>query len=80
MIVLLSHYRKRRPVTSVERLKDSKDENTSYLGTTNSTTTTTSANSTSPCAGCVRPSNMSERARRYAALPIQVFGEALVRY
>ncbi|CAG7733102.1 unnamed protein product, partial [Allacma fusca] len=27
---------------------------------------------------CPKPSNMSDRARRYAALPIQVFGEALV--
>jgi len=26
-----------------------------------------------------RPSNLSERARRYAALPISVFGEAIVR-
>lgn len=32
-----------------------------------------------PCTACAnRPSNMSERAKRYAALPIQVFGEPLV--
>ncbi|ODN01712.1 hypothetical protein Ocin01_04968, partial [Orchesella cincta] len=55
---------KRRPVTSVERIKEPKED--SY--------TSPSA----PCAGCIRPSNMSERARRYAALPIQVFGDALV--
>ncbi|CAL8070597.1 unnamed protein product [Orchesella dallaii] len=56
--------KKRRPVTSVERIKEPKED--SY--------TSPSA----PCAGCIRPSNMSERARRYAALPIQVFGDALV--
>ena len=28
---------------------------------------------------CPRPSNMSDRAKRYAALPIAVFGESIVR-